>query len=814
MNAHTHPMDTAAPRLEPDARRLQALERLGILDSAPEPVFDALVQSAAAVCGAPMAMLSFLGARREWVKAQQGLPGVRELPRTASLCERSLLAGEVLEIADVRLDARFDDSGLARAGLGIGFYAGAPLRLPGGEGLGSLCVLDRSPRVLEPAQREALAALARVAVACLQERAQREAEIGRASAREAGLRGAVEDQAVLINALERGDGALDDAAGVALAGGERRHRRLYESTPALLHSIDAEGRLIDVSDAWLAHLGYQRAEVLGRKSSDFLTPASQRRAREEVLPAFFRNGHCTDVEYQFIRKDGRIVDMLLSATLERHADGRPSRSLAVLQDVTERKHLAAELQRTLGDLNAIIDNVPATLGYWDRDGVTRLVNREFQAAVGLPVNQIVGQRLQDIMESVDPLAYGVMAPHIARVLEGQREEFEVAMLTTDGLRQLRVTLVPDQPAAGQVSGFYGLGYDITGRKALELRLSDSEMRYRALFDHLDSGFALHEIVVGSDGTPSGYKLLAMNAVYAEMTGVARSASRGPAQVDHAPLFEGSREEWVARFAEVALKGLHYRGEHRQRDRAAGGERWVELVAYQPTPGQFALLVQDITARKAAEVLIQRQQQHLQHALDEKETLLKEVYHRVKNNLQVVQSLLALQRRSVPEGPARAALDDSVQRVRAIALVHEKLYQSGSLASVSLPEYTRDLLFQIGEVAGQRHIAVRADIEVAHAGLDSAIPFGLLVAELVGNAYKHGFRERTEGEVQVRLRPVPGGAELSVVDDGVGLPDGFSLDGASRTMGLQLAASLARQLGGELQVHSEQGTRFSAILKRL
>jgi PAS domain S-box-containing protein len=822
MNAPADTMDTAVPRPQPEARRLQALERQGILDTAPEPVFDALVQSAAAVCGAPMAMLSFLGARREWVKAQQGLAGVRELPRTASLCERSLLAGEVLEIADVRLDARFDDSGLARAGLGIGFYAGAPLRLPDGEGLGSLCVLDRSPRVLEPAQREALAALARVAVACLQERAQRQAEIGRAAAREAGLRGAVEDQSALLDALERGDDPLDDAAGIALAEGERRHRRLYERTPALLHSIDAEGRLIEVSDAWLAHLGYQRAEVLGRKSSDFLTPDSQRRAREEVLPAFFRNGHCSDVEYQFIRKDGRIVDMLLSATLERHADGRPARSLAVLQDVTERKHLAAELQRTLGDLNAIIDNVPATLGYWDRDGVTRLANREFQAAVGLPVNQIVGQRLQHIVETVDPVAYAVMAPHIARVLEGQREEFEVAMLTTDGLRQLRVTLVPDQPAAGQVSGFYGLGYDITGRKALELRLSDSEMRYRALFDHLDSGFALHEIVVGSDGTPSGYKLLAMNAVYAEMMGVARSASRGPVQVDHAPLFEGSREEWIARFAAVALKGLHYRGEHRQRRRdmageAAGdpgGERWVELVAYQPTPGQFALLVQDITARKAAEVLIQRQQQHLQHALDEKETLLKEVYHRVKNNLQVVQSLLALQRRSVPEGPARAALDDSVQRVRAIALVHEKLYQSGSLASVSLPEYTRDLLFQIGEVAGQRHIAVRAEIEVAHAGLDSAIPFGLLVAELVGNAYKHGFRERTEGEVQVRLRPVPAGAELSVVDDGVGLPDGFSLDGASRTMGLQLAASLARQLGGELQVHSEQGTRFSAILKRL
>jgi PAS domain S-box-containing protein len=749
-----------------------------MFDTAPEAVFDTIVQSAASVCAAPMAMLSFMDAQREWVKAQLGLPDVRELPRAGSLCERCLHSDGLLEIADLRGDAGFAESGLACAGLGLGFYAGMPLVLPSGERIGALCVLDRSPRELQPVQREALAGFARVAVECLLERdVERRVEHEREQER----------------------------VGV----GEHHHRRLYEVTPALLHSIDAEGYLIDVSNAWLEHLGYERAEVIGRRSSEFLTPASRDKARDEVLPAFFRVGRCDNIEYQFVRKDGRVVDMLLSATLERHADGRPLRSLAVLQDITERKRLAAELQRTLADLNAIIDNVPATLGYWDRHGVTRMANREFQASVGLPVPEIVGRRLQDIFDAVDPVAYDVIAPYIARVLEGRREEFEVAMLTTNGLRQLRLTLVPDQSAGGQVSGFYGLGYDITGRKALELRLSDSEMRYRALFDHLASGFALHEIVVGPDGRPRGYKVLAMNAVYARLLGVTGSDTAGRGSSELAPNFGGTRDEWLQRFSEVALKGADYRGEHQ----LGGDGLWVEVVAYQPAPGQFALLVQDIGARKAAEATVQRQQQHLTHALGEKETLLKEVYHRVKNNLQVVQSLLALQRRSVPEGPARAALDDSVQRVRAIALVHEKLYQSGSLASVSLPEYTRDLLFQIGEVAGQRHIALRADIEVTHAGLDGAIPFGLLVAELVGNAFKHGFRGRTEGEIHVALRPGPEGAQLSVRDDGVGLPEGFALDGG-RTMGLQLAASLARQLGGELSVQSQHGTCFSATLKRL
>lgn len=796
------PARSRPPQDETELQRLQALDRLSIVDSGPEAMFDAVVLSAAQVCAAPMAMLSFLGAQREWIKSQVGLPGVKDLPRTASLCERSLHVEGVLEIADVRQDREFDDSGLAHAGLNIGFYAGVALVLPGGERIGSLCVLDRGRRTLETAQREALAAFARVAVACLLDRTRRLAELAQVSTREARLRGVVEDQSELLASIDPARSALP-----ALAEGERRQRRLYEATPALLHSIDAEGRIIDVSDAWLARLGYERTEVLGRKSSDFLTPASQQLARE-VLPAFFRTGRCADVEYQFIRKDGSVVDMVLSATLERHVDGRPSRSLAVLQDVTERKRLAAELQRTLGDLNAIIDNVPAMLGYWGRDGVTRLANREFQAAVGLPVSQIVGQRLKDIFDTVDPVAYGTMAPYISSVLNGRRQEFELAMLTTNGLRQLRVTLVPDQSAQGEVAGFYALGYDITGRKALELRLSDSELRYRTLFDHLNGGFALHEIVVGSDGRARGYKVLAMNAVYAELMELDRAEAVAGGATELAPDFDGPRDTWIQRFGEVALKGLGYRGEHQ-----LGGRRWLEVVAFQPIQGQFALLVQDISARKAAEALVQRQQQRLEHALHEKETLLKEVYHRVKNNLQVVQSLLALQRRSVPEGPARAALDDSVQRVRAIALVHEKLYQSGNLASVSLPEYTRDLLFQIGEVAGQRHIALKADIEVEHAGLDGAIPFGLLVAELVSNAYKHGFKGRSEGEIHVLLRSGEGGARLSVSDDGIGLPAGFSL-AESHAMGLQLAASLARQLGGELKVDSEHGTCFSAILKRL
>lgn len=122
-----------------------------------------------------------------------------------------------------------------------------------------------------------------------------------------------------------------------LHSSEERYRKLYKETPAMLHSIDAEGRLVSVSNYWLEKLGYERDEVLQRKSSEFLTEESRRYAQEVVLPEFFRTGYCFEVPYQFIKKNGEVLDVLLSATTEKDDAGNIIRSLAVLTDVTERK---------------------------------------------------------------------------------------------------------------------------------------------------------------------------------------------------------------------------------------------------------------------------------------------------------------------------------------------------------------------------------------------------------------------------------------------------------------------------------------------
>ena len=131
----------------------------------------------------------------------------------------------------------------------------------------------------------------------------------------------------------------------ALRKSEERYRSLYENTPVMLHSIDPQGRLISVSNYWLKKLGYDRSEVIGRKSIEFLTEESRRYAQEVILPEFFFMGSCLEIPYQFVCKSGKIIDVLLSAIVEKDQSGQVICSLAVLIDVTERKQAEIALQQ-------------------------------------------------------------------------------------------------------------------------------------------------------------------------------------------------------------------------------------------------------------------------------------------------------------------------------------------------------------------------------------------------------------------------------------------------------------------------------------
>jgi len=269
---------------------------------------------------------------------------------------------------------------------------------------------------------------------------------------------------------------------------------------------------------------------------------------------------------------------------------------------------------------------------------------------------------------------------------------------------------------------------------------------------------------------------------------------------------GAREQQIRRAIERRASAS-FEVAHRNQ---AGEEYWVAstvtpVIAADGTVREFVVIETDITRRKQAEL-------RLQNSLAEKEVLLKEVHHRVKNNLQIVASLLGIQLGNVGEPRTRAAVRAVRSRVEAMALVHQKLYQSEGLDRVDVQEYLEQLtdsLYQTFDTSGG---AVEWEVDAAGVSFDAetAVPLGLIVTELVSNAFKYAFAGRAEGRVRVGVRPAPGGAyELRVEDDGVGIPESVRR-GDLGSLGLVLVHDLARQLGGTVQVGAPAGAGSGTV----
>ncbi len=205
---------------------------------------------------------------------------------------------------------------------------------------------------------------------------------------------------------------------------------------------------------------------------------------------------------------------------------------------------------------------------------------------------------------------------------------------------------------------------------------------------------------------------------------------------------------------------------------------------------------------------ERAEAQIRASLQEKEVLLKEIHHRVKNNLQVISSLLNLQADSIGDEQIRLILQDSQNRVRSMALIHQKLYQAANLAQIDFGEYIQDLaadLFRSQE-AYARRISLNVETDHILLDIDKAVPCGLIMNELVSNTLKHAFPNGQSGQISLELRTGPDHqVDLTVTDNGIGLPPGLDFRKAE-SLGLQLVNTLVDQLGGTLELRSEQGTQ--------
>ncbi|MDR3463449.1 MAG: PAS domain S-box protein [Beijerinckiaceae bacterium] len=253
-------------------------------------------------------------------------------------------------------------------------------------------------------------------------------------------------------------------------------------TPAMFHSIDARGRLISVSDAWLAKLGYRREEVLGRLSSDFLTPESRKHAIENILPEFFLRGSCENVEYDMVCKDGRILSVLLSAILQNEPLPDDRRSIAIITDVTELRAAQRRLSESEALYRCLVEDQSELVALTNPEGEILFVNNAFARTCGLPSQEFLGKSIFEFVRRED---------HAASLDRMRR--FETADRTVTGEYPFRLwdgktrwiswTHRAVLDAHGKMTAIHSVGRDIEERIVADRRLKDSESRFRLLAEN-------------------------------------------------------------------------------------------------------------------------------------------------------------------------------------------------------------------------------------------------------------------------------------------------------------------------------------------
>jgi PAS domain S-box-containing protein len=211
---------------------------------------------------------------------------------------------------------------------------------------------------------------------------------------------------------------------------------------------------------------------------------------------------------------------------------------------------------------------------------------------------------------------------------------------------------------------------------------------------------------------------------------------------------------------------------------------------------------DITKQKEVE-------DALRMSLNEKEVLLKEIHHRVKNNMQIISSLISLQSDYAENEDTIKMFDDSKNRIRSMALIHEKLYQSDDLSLIDFSDYIKSLASKLLEFYGlnARIITLKVDANDITLSIDSAIPCGLIINELISNSIKHAFPEEKKGIISIGMHEINANYVLTVEDNGVGFPETIDYRNTD-SLGLQIVQTLTLQLGGEIELESDGGTKFT------
>jgi len=429
------------------------------------------------------------------------------------------------------------------------------------------------------------------------------------------------------------------------------------------------------------------------------------------------------------------------------------------------------------------------------------INDELEKIGKYTRKEIIGR---DFREFLDEESTSLVADRYKRRQKGEKvpPRYEFNIIRKDGeIRRVEISSTVIKNSAGRMQTVSQI-LDITERKKMEEELKKSEKQYKDLVEK--AGIAI--LIDDGEGN-----IKYVNSTFSEIFGYSAEEING---LSNTSVVHPDDRDRVMEFHKRRMGGNKVRKRYEFKGiRKDGTEVFCEVDAVVLKEGENIIgtrsYIWDVTERKEIE-------DKIRSSLKEKEVLLQEIHHRVKNNLQIISSLLNLQSRHVKDKEDLGMFQESRSRVRSMALVHEKLYRSKNFADVDFKEYIQSLSHLLYQMYGTNPDAVKLEIDVSGVFLDinTAIPCGLLLNELISNSLKHSFPEGREGIIRILLHPEKNHKfKLIVSDNGIGLPEDLDISKAE-TLGLQLVSMLTDQLRGSLKIDRNNGTAFEIIFEEL
>ncbi|MBI4785365.1 MAG: PAS domain S-box protein [Oscillatoriophycideae cyanobacterium NC_groundwater_1537_Pr4_S-0.65um_50_18] len=519
-----------------------------------------------------------------------------------------------------------------------------------------------------------------------------------------------------------------------------------------------------------------------------------------------------EAEYRVIHPDGTLRWLVGKGHGIYDNAGEPIRMLGVILDVSDRKSIEEALQTSEERYRAIIQDQTELIIRYAPDSTVLFVNDAYCRYFGFEPDDALGK-------SYNPVIYEADRERVAQLVRTMNVENPTLMIENrviDAQGGVRWTQWVNRmlfDPQGKMLEYQAVGRDITELKQAEQALRNSEERLQLALEASGDGIWDWDISTNE---------IYYSPQYFQMLGYA--AEELPQSVSTwYQLVHPEDMIWVSHLLSNHLKDSSVRYEFDYRLRTKDDSwKWVadygKVVArdQQGRPLRMIGTHRDASDRKQTE-------EHIAASLREKEVLLKEIHHRVKNNLGIVSSLLQMQIRRTHDPQATVILQDSQNRIASIALVHEKLYRSKDLAQIDCTQYIQDLTIYLFDSynTSANQIKLIVEVENGHLDIETVIPCGLIINELVSNALKHAFPGNRKGEIRVRFSQssetseAPGQERSTLViqDNGIGLPQNFDIQ-TTKTLGLTLVQGLAKQIGATIEIKSQQGTEFTLTFSQL